>query len=216
VQTSWTVANLTPQELGQLLAASLDPDAVAALQRAPAYLRETSLFPYQDGLAFVENLISTGGYDAVNAAFANPPQSTEQVLHPEKYAAHEAPIEVQLAKPAVAVGPGWTEVGQDTLGEFILRLWLTQNGVSSADARAAVAGWGGDRLALLRGPAGKELLELRTAWDSAADAAEFAKAAEAALTHLGTHHAVFAPEGSSSVMIWIGDDAPRALTTTGG
>src|SRR6185503_9071273 len=73
VQNRWTVANLSPEEMGQLLTASLDPKALEALQRAPAYLRETSLFPYLNGNPFVEALIAGGGYGAVNDAFGDPP-----------------------------------------------------------------------------------------------------------------------------------------------
>ena len=79
------------------------------------------------------------------------------------------------------VGPGWTEAGEDTLGELILRIWLNEGGVSAAGAAAATAGWGGDRVALLRGPArGALSVVLHTEWDTAADADEFAAAATTA------------------------------------
>lgn len=207
VQTSWTIANLNAQELGQLLAASLDPDAVAALQRAPAYLRETSLFPYQAGNAFVNSLISTGGYDAVNAAFAKPPESTEQIIHPEKYAAHEAPEVVKiptLSDPGLP--QGWTATGQDTLGELILRIWLTQGGVPAAQATAAVAGWGGDRLQLYASPSGRTVL-LVTGWDQLSDASEFAVAAKAAVKALGLKGDVVFDEAAPTVYLALGDDA---------
>ena len=212
VQTTWTIQNLTPQQMGELLAASLDPEAIAALQRAPAYLRETALFPYQNGLAFVTALASSGGYDAVDAAYAEPPASTEQVLHPEKYAAGEAPIKVDLpAGLAKSMGAGWTEAGQDTLGEFILRLWLTQNGVSLATASAAVAGWGGDRLVLLRGPSGALTVGLVTTWDTKADAEEFGTAAASAGKTLGSDRAIANIPSSNSVAIAIGPEADRLL-----
>jgi len=212
VQTTWTLENLTPQQMGELLAASLDPEAIAALQRAPAYLRETALFPYQNGLAFVTGLVSSGGYDAVDAAYAAPPASTEQVLHPEKFAAREAPIAVKLpAGLAKSMGAGWSEAGQDTLGEFILRLWLTQNGVSLATATAAVAGWGGDRLVLLRGPSGALTVGLVTTWDTEADAEEFGTAAANAAKTLGSDHAMANIRNSNSVAIAIGPEADRLL-----
>ena len=47
----------------------------------------------------------------------------------------------------------------------------------SADATAAAAGWGGDRIALLDGPGGAWGVVLRSAWDSPADAAQFEAAA---------------------------------------
>ena len=210
VQTAWTATNLTPEELGELLAASLDPEGLAALQRAPAYLRETALFPYQDGLALVYSLFPMGGYDAINAAFADPPASTEQVLHPEKYAGHEAPIDVEVPKTlATSLGSGWAEIGQDTLGELILRIWLRESGVTTADARAAAAGWGGDRLALLRGGAGGRMgVGLVTEWDSVADAEEFAAAAKTAISDGAPHgKVIYSTARPRTVFVGIGDFA---------
>jgi hypothetical protein len=182
VQTTWTLQNLTAQEMGQLLSASLDPAALAALQRAPAYLRETALFPYQGGLSFVTTMLRNGTYDQVDTAYADAPQSTEQILHPEKYTAHERPVDVRLPGGlAGKVGSGWTDAGGDTLGELVLRLWLTQNGVPAATATPAAAGWGGDRLAVLRGPSGNVTVAIRTEWDTPADADAFAGAALAAM-----------------------------------
>ena len=208
VQNRWTTANLTPEELGQLLQASLDPEALAALQRAPAYLRETSLFPYLSGNPFVESLIATvGGYKGVNAAFAKPPISTEQILHAEKYAAGEAPKVVKL--PTLfdpGLPAGWMALGQDTLGEFLLRLWLIQGGVAATQATTAAAGWGGDRLELYQSPGGTSLLVV-TEWDGLSDAAEFAAAATVALPGLGLKGEVVFDERSPTVYMAVGDDA---------
>jgi hypothetical protein len=212
VQTAWTAANLNPQEVGELFAASLDPAAIDALRKAPAYLRETSLFPYSDGLNFVEGLIASGGYAAVNAAFANPPTSTEQILHPAKFSPREAPADIKLpADLAKAMGGGWAEVGQDTLGELILRVWLTGNGVPAETARAASSGWGGDRLVLLRSPSGSLTVGMWTEWDSAADANVFATAANTALTTLGQSHNLAHAPGSRMVTLALGNGADRLV-----
>jgi hypothetical protein len=211
VQTAWTAANLTPQEVGELFAASMDPAAIDALRKAPAYLRETSLFPYSDGLNFVMGLIASGGYGAVNSAFKSPPTSTEQVLHPEKFTSREAPIQITLPKDlATRLGGGWTEVGQDTLGELLLRIWLTQNGVATADARIAAAGWGGDRLALFRGPNRAMTVFLETHWDTVVDASEFATAARSAVAELGPDGQVFFDERAPKVFVTVGAAAAIA------
>jgi hypothetical protein len=216
VQTAWTTANLTPEELGQLLAASLDPAAIEALRRAPAYLRETSLFPYQEGLNFVSAVIGSGGYHAVDAAFADPPTSTEQVLHPDKFMPREAPVDVQLPRDlAKTMGAGWSEVGRDTLGELLLRIWLTQNGVPATVGRVAAAGWGGDRVVLLRDPTGGLTIGLGTAWDTADDADEFAAAASTALASLGGSHAVRHATGARTVVLALGDGADRLVRALG-
>lgn len=202
VQSTWMTTNLTATELGELLKAALDPEALAALNNAPAYLRDTATFPYQDGLAFVGRLLANGGYAAVDAAFADPPDSTEQVLHPEKYLVREAPIQVSLPTDVPDhLGSGWIEVGRDTLGELILRIWLTEGGTAAADARTVAAGWGGDRLALYRGPDGATAVLLRTAWDTPADASAFAAAARTAVAKLMSGGIVAFEAGSTTVEI---------------
>jgi hypothetical protein len=204
VQSSWMGQQLTPAELGQVVASASDPAALAALTRAPKYLQQTLLFPYTSGLAFVEGLIA-GSYGAVNAAFARPPNSTEQILHPEKYVAAEAPVVVKLpADLAKTMGSGWMVGPQDTLGEFSLRIWLQQGGVSPAVATAAAAGWGGDRLVLLEGPDGTDAVAIETTWDSPADAAEFGAAASNALGGLNLSGRVVHSAGSSRVSIAVG------------
>ncbi|MBI2781952.1 MAG: hypothetical protein HYX55_09185 [Chloroflexi bacterium] len=213
VQSTWMFANLDSKELGEVLAAGLDPAALAALQRAPRYLRDTALFPYQDGLSFATRLLTNGGYAAVDAAFADPPDSTEQILHPTKYLQREKPIAVTLPKVLVdRAGPGWTAAGQDTLGELILRIWLNEGGVSTADASTATVGWGGDRLVLLRGPGDAVSVALHTEWDTPADADEFAAAATIALAKIASGGRVVHPSGSTTVWIAIGDAAAAVAT----
>jgi heme-degrading monooxygenase HmoA len=208
VQSSWTTANLTPEELGELLTSSLDPEAIAALRNAPPYLRDTALFPYQDGFAFVSNRIRAGGYPAVDAVYAKLPESTEQVLHPDKYVAGEAPVAVKVPSGLAAqMGAGWKAAGEDTLGELILQLWLTGNGVTAATAREAAAGWAGDHLELLRGPNGATTVYLVTQWDSLVDAAEFSSAAKAAAVKLGAENQVVFDRRFPSVFVVIGTGA---------
>ena len=117
----------------------------------PAALKAQLLFPYTTGLGFVQGLQNKGGWDAVDQAFGAPPDSTEQVLHPEKYAAHEPPVTIAIpADLATRLGAGWTVDLQDTMGEFGLRTWLESvGGLAAADAAAAADGWGGDRLVLV-------------------------------------------------------------------
>ena len=215
-QTVWLQENLTADELGELLKAALDPEALEALNNAPAYLRETSLFPYQNGLALVQRLIADGGYDRVNAAFGDPPDSTEQVLHPNKYVQREAPIEVRIPGGiAGKVGPGWTEAGRDTLGELILRIWLTENGAAGGADRAT-EGWGGDRLVLLRGEDGSLAVALKTTWDTADDALEFATSLLVATETGGLEAEFFHRGGTRDVLVAIGDDAAAVLAALRG
>src|SRR5437868_12560643 len=63
--------------------------ATEELDKAPRALRETLLFPYQEGLNWTQTLYQYGGWSNVSQAFTQLPQSTEQILHPEKYFVHE-------------------------------------------------------------------------------------------------------------------------------
>ncbi len=184
LMTRWLVGHLSASEIQELL--KVDPEAQAQLERMPAILRERLLFPYQQGLIFVNGIWAKGGWDAVDRAYGALPDSTEQILHPAKYEAHEKPVVVPLdgAALAKAMGAGWSGTPENTLGEFQLSVWLRENGVKALDAQAAAAGWGGDRLAYLRGPNGAYALVLETAWDTPADADEFVAAARTAAAKL--------------------------------
>jgi hypothetical protein len=48
--------------------------------------------PYSDGPKFVRQIHRSQGWEAVNAVYENPPQSTEQTIHPEKYGQDEPVI----------------------------------------------------------------------------------------------------------------------------
>jgi hypothetical protein len=177
LMTRWLTGNLTADEIQDLL--DVDPEAQAQLERMPAILRETLLFPYQQGLIFVNGIWARGGWQAVDAAYGRLPDSTEQVLHPAKYVAREMSVDVPLDADALAkaMGTGWSGTPEDTLGEFRLSIWLRENGIKALAAGDAAKGWGGDRLAYLRGPDDAYALIMRTAWDSPAEAAEFLTAA---------------------------------------
>jgi hypothetical protein len=206
-QTGWMQGNLSAEELQQILAEANGAASLEAFQKAPAILRETLLFPYQQGALFVTNLTTTGGFRAIDAAFTSPPESTEQIIHPEKYRNREAPIPVALPADLPAkVGAGWSDGGQDTLGELAMLVWLSEGGVST-DLLDAAAGWGGDRLMLLD-TAGGSAIAWVTEWDSAADAIAFAAAATTAIDGLKLTAQVRGPGSGRRVDIAIAPDAP--------
>jgi hypothetical protein len=182
LMTQWAAANLTQSDFLALLAAGLDPKVTAVLARTPAILRAPLEFPYTTGFGFVQTINGTGGWDAVNDLYNRMPESTEQILHREKYAAAEAPVKVALpADLATRLGTGWKVAAEDTFGELQTGIWLADGGVPSATANAAAAGWGGDRLAVLDGPGDHWAVAIKTAWDTAHDADEFAAAVTTAL-----------------------------------
>lgn len=159
-----------------------EPPPAASDRRTevPRYLRETMMFPYLDGVQFVARVRSRRPWSAVDALWHRPPESTEQILHPEKYECHEPSLRIQAAPLVLA--PGQRELGADTMGELQLRVWLSGASSRSVAERAA-AGWGGDRV-VAHDIGGSTVLAWLTAWDSEADAADFAAAAAESLTVL--------------------------------
>jgi hypothetical protein len=199
--TYWAQQHLSPLELLSILGQSLDPAQMNALNAMPPFLRQTTLFPYQDGLQFVLTLQTGGGWQAVDDVFGTPPASTEQILHPDKYRVHEAPIAVTLpADLPAALGSGWSTDSADTLGELQLRAWLTARGVPEATSTTAAAGWGGDRVARYQGPNGAWALVIDIAWDQLSDDSEFVAAATTA-TASGDPAAVVSKSGRTFVVI---------------
>jgi hypothetical protein len=203
-QTEWMLAHLTGDDIAKLIEEASDPEVMAALARAPAILRDTSLFPYQDGAALVNTLRGGGDWAAVNAAFDAPPDSTEQVLHPASFTSREPPVDVSVPDGTAAFGAGWAVSRADTLGELLLRIWLRENGVRGVDAIAASAGWGGDRAVLLEAAGDRFALGLDTTWDRGADADEFAAAARTAIADQAFARVV-APTSRRVVVLLAGD-----------
>ncbi|MEP6469104.1 MAG: hypothetical protein ABJC24_04980 [Chloroflexota bacterium] len=164
----WAFQNLSPDELGSVGATPL-PDTSGV----PKWMISQLEFPYLSGATLVGQLFATGGWDAVDAAYQEPPASTEQVLHPDKFLAREAPVKLPDPGLADMLGRGWRGVESSTIGEAMLGIWLRELGISSADATAAASGWGGDRLSVARGPGGGWVMAWRIAWDAPGDATEF-------------------------------------------
>ena len=208
-QSTWQIQHLSQAELGELIACAGGDDSLAVLMAMPPVLRESLLFPYTLGLGFVQGLQSGGGYPAVNDAFGDPPASTEQILHPDKYFAHEGPVPVALPKDLAArLGSGWKVGLEDAFGEFQMQVWLKQNtGVPAAIATDAAAGWGGDRVAVVDGPSGSWGVVLRTAWDTAKDAEEFESAATPLVGKLADPAALLPGAGGKERWVVIGSDA---------
>ena len=206
LMTLWAFPNMTPAELQDAIAAGSDPESAAILAQTPAILTEGLLFPYNTGVLFVQPIQTAGGWAAVDDVYERLPVSTEQVMHPEKYQAAEKPVVVTLPTDlAATLGAGWSVAFQDTWGEFQTGVWLGESGVGAAEAKAAAAGWGGDRLAVLNGPDGAWAVAIQSTWDSDADATQFLDSAQIAVNGLGSPADVSA-KGDRDVTILVASD----------
>ena len=128
------------------------PDSMLDLQKAlsagsvpqvPPIIKRSVVAPYLDGLSFVNALRRRGGWQAVALAWQHLPDSTEQILHLEKYDAREAP-EALPALPPNSSGPSKATYS-DVYGEETLRI-LFEEWMPAGVAREAASGWSGDRV----------------------------------------------------------------------
>lgn len=172
----YLLGDLSVSSIKDSLSGALATD-VRQLVAAPRYLRETLLFPYLHGLGFCQALYERGGWAALARAYAQPPASTAQILHPAAYLLQEEPIAVDLSDaPVLGVRP----LLQNVLGEFgarqLFNAWLHDE----AQAETAAAGWRGDRY-IVYGNARAHSYVWRTVCRDEPSAAAFAEAARAGL-----------------------------------
>jgi len=144
------------------------------IDSAPRSIRESLLFPYEEGMQWVTQLYRREGWPLVSKAFTELPQSTEQILHADKYFAHEAPIKLSQPDIASALGSGWKRIDTDVNGEWGYYLILDEYLKSERESKRAAAGWGGDRYSVYEGrKPGEVCIAQLSAWDTEQDAVEF-------------------------------------------
>jgi hypothetical protein len=138
---------------------------------------ESLIGVYMKGLGFVFAVQEQGWSEVEKLYTEYPPQSTEQILHPEKWRSREAPSTIAFPAPEkVAALKGWEQLDSDVVGEFQWRVIFKEQGLG-AEAEAAAAGWDGDRYVIFkRKDSDATLMLLSTSWDSPAQAEEFASA----------------------------------------
>jgi hypothetical protein len=149
-------------------------NATEQFKRAPRSLRESLMFPYENGSTWASALYRRGGWDMVSKAFTKLPQSTEQIMHPDKYFAYEAPVKLTLPELKLQLGPTWKRIDTDVNGEWGCYLLLDEYLNDAEESKKAAAGWGGDEFVLYEGAKPTDLFVAQlTAWDTAVDAREF-------------------------------------------
>jgi hypothetical protein len=171
LQTLWAQANVTQAELMDLARGSGGADN--SLGRVPLIVRSELLFPYIEGFNFVRQVFRQGnGYAAVDDILRNPPESTAQILHPDKYRNQVHPVDVHLADVAATLGPEWRRVGSGVLGELDTRVLLEQWGTEHAEAVRIGSGWSGDRWQVVDKD-GRSAIVVKSTWETPDAARDF-------------------------------------------
>jgi hypothetical protein len=168
--------------LGAVVLQAEQPSYGERLDSDPAVDR-LAHFPNWEGRQFVQVLYESGGWEAVNRAYADPPRSTEHILHPERYGqSGSEPADVLLPDLAGPLGEDWTLILEDTFGEFVMGLYLGRT-LPEERAWQSVDGWCGDAFVLWQHEDGRELWLWRSVWDSTTEAAEFESAVFTIVPH---------------------------------
>jgi len=174
-------AGLTAKECIKTEEDPINPSPLILAQKAsfsyiyaskiPDSMMRIWLFPYQYGENFVRALYAKGGWERVNQAYEDSPQTTEQIMHPEKYLEGEWYAEVE-APPLNA--SGWTSAKADRLGEHFILVMLETHVPTDESAKAA-EGWNGDNLTFYE----KEndyMFTWKILWDTEEDTVQFSDA----------------------------------------
>jgi hypothetical protein len=190
----WAYQNLEPEDIIEISQTPL-PDTTGV----PAWMVTQLGFPYLDGTTFTSELFARGGFGAVDEAWADPPGSTEQVLHFEAYIDDEEHPEIPWG---VNVSPDYDIIADSVLGEGMTAIWLGALGVDQTDADVAAAGWAGDAIVTIQATGSDDIaVVLFTEWDTAVDATEFISAYEDALGRTNLFGTVNTPSDHSAIVI---------------
>jgi hypothetical protein len=146
-----------------------NPNDVTVFPSIPDSVYNLDYFPYKYGEKFMQALYGQGGWEMVNQAYRNPPNSTEQIMHPEKYFDAELPESVAETKPSEG---NWTKKWGAQYGEFFIQNMLHTN-LTQYETEKASTGWGGDRLVYYENPDNQYLITWNIKWDTYVDSAEF-------------------------------------------
>lgn len=141
----------------------------------------TVIMPYIAGPDFVDALHERGGWSAVNGAYEDIPQSSEQIIHPERYP-NDAPVNVTVEDRS---SNEWERLDvnpqAETAGEASIYTMFWMNGVIDKQSHYQYnyshplsAGWAGDSLVPYQNTAGEQNGYVwKTEWDSPEDASQF-------------------------------------------
>lgn len=182
-QATWLMSEYLARRTGQSLktspaivqlmsrAAQMSQGQFPVFDAAPLYMRETLLFPYSQGMLFQHALVEKFGSEAFVKIFREPPVSSQQILHPEKYFEGVKPTEPEL--PSVSSEDAYEELTEGYIGELdhaiLLRQYAGQEQADSVSRR-----WKGGRYRVLEHKKLKHTVLVYSAeWDSEAVAREY-------------------------------------------
>ncbi len=145
----WLLKDVVPSDPSALsadaesLRNSVAPVVCPRWQEPDPWVDELSCLAFDVGVPFVTAQYQAGGVEAMDEIVLRPPRSTEQLLHPERYAASDEPHVIAPLEPRL--GADWRLQVSETLGEALMSRVLAAWGREEAPEAPAPA-WGGDLL----------------------------------------------------------------------
>jgi hypothetical protein len=142
---------------------------------APLWIQKNVLFPYLEGFTFVQEVKKEDGWKALDKCYTALPQSTEQILHPEKYLNEkDSPTTVSLPRLSEFLGDGWAFLDENVMGEFNVDLLFLQHLAQDNYNSKFANGWDGDLMQIYENKELKKVcIAWLTTWDTDDDAKEF-------------------------------------------
>ncbi len=176
-----------------------------AFSSAPFFFRFQALFPYSEGMGFVQRGLALGGWKKLNQLFSRPPTATKEIFEPRVYFDARPLPKISLPSPAsLSSVPNLKLLDENVMGAMGYYLLLGQL-ISEQEAKTVSAAWLADRYILYEDPTPRRyVLVVRTRWSSP----------EAALAFFRDYHAILArkypeliPDRRSRTDMFVGSTA---------
>jgi Zn-dependent peptidase ImmA (M78 family) len=145
---------------------SANDSSFPVFSKEPLYMRESLVFPYDEGLKFQYAIWQKHGTSSFDELFTHPPQSTQQIMHPEDYLTPKQPLDPKPPALEKSVAKKFKLRGEGSMGEFdhniLFRTWLPEK-----EAVEAAAHWRGGNYKLYEHKREKyPVLAYISEWDS--------------------------------------------------
>ena len=154
-----------------------------AFTNAPYFFRLQALFPYIQGMGFMQAALRRGGWEGLEPIFADPPTTTKAIYEPDLYFENQALPQVALPRPpALERTQGLRVLSENSFGQLGYYALLGQF-ISEAEAKTVAPNWLADRFIVYENESdGGLALIARTRWDGSEQALTFFRAYHMILT----------------------------------
>lgn len=116
-----------------------------AFSNAPFFFRLQALFPYAQGMAFMQQNLAQGGWKKLGALFRDPPLTTKEIFEPRFYLEHRPLSNISMPRPALLSNlRGLRVLAENVMGELGYYALLGQF-ISEEEAKSVSTGWVADR-----------------------------------------------------------------------